>query len=255
MSQSASGRNLLLCCLFCCTYRCARCLRWKRRRHHYKRALQHGAPPATTLLSVLYHTGPVGFIKESRRRRFDLQRIAFDNGAQYSTAGVQHHRGRARRAISVLRKVPRMLLYILVLAAWAIRFLLSQSGLVFYILYASAGWLGVGQSPLYFCFHLLDIIYRLETLRIVLRAVTSNLYPLFVTILFLCVLVYIFSILGLVFFRNTFQSSASELMVCESLLHCFVFSLTSGLRCECFCFLDKMLGLHCMGHVVFSCLF
>ena len=105
---------------------------------------------------------------------------------------------------------------------------------------------------LFFAFHLLECVYRFETLKNVLRAITFNARQLGVTMLLLCTIIYLFTIVYFVFFRHTFEynprtSGACEAenkvrvltgepkkacvqYVCENLLECLLYNLNSGLR-------------------------
>lgn len=90
-----------------------------------------------------------------------------------------------------------------------VAFLLSEPTIVYYIAYVTVTWLGNFVSPFFFCYHLLDIVYRYETLKAVLQSVTRNGRQLLMTALLMSVLVYIYAIVGFIFFRQTYVVSAA----------------------------------------------
>jgi hypothetical protein len=62
-----------------------------------------------------------------------------------------------------------------------------------------------------FCVQLLDIVYREETLLNVMRSVTRNGRSILLTAVLALVLVYMFSIVGYMFFRDHFLVSVDRL--------------------------------------------
>jgi hypothetical protein len=61
------------------------------------------------------------------------------------------------------------------------------------VLYFGISILGYLSSDIYYSFHLLDVINRIDTLQNVIKSVTSNLEALSLTLIFLIILVYIYT--------------------------------------------------------------
>ncbi|KAJ1558731.1 hypothetical protein HK405_013094, partial [Cladochytrium tenue] len=87
--------------------------------------------------------------------------------------------------------------------------------------------LGVVYPSLY-AVHLLDYLYRDEVLQGVVSSVTLNWSSLSKTVLLGVIIIYVYSMVGFVYFRNSFD--AEQGLYCESLLECFITILSYGLR-------------------------
>lgn len=98
-------------------------------------------------------------------------------------------------------------------------FLLREPLFLYHVGYILFAWLGATYSKFFFCFHLMDIVYRQETLRNVLKSVTRNGHQLLMTAVLLAFLVYIYAVLGFIFFRQSFavSSTASPLRLLQKL--------------------------------------
>eukprot|EP00760_Papus_ankaliazontas_P029805 PhM_4_TR4472/c0_g4_i1/m.50959/K04959/ITPR2; inositol 1,4,5-triphosphate receptor type 2 len=95
--------------------------------------------------------------------------------------------------------------------------------------------LGVLYSPFFFAYHLFTILNRSPHLRHIVIAILVNGWQLLMTALLGIATVYIFSIVGFVFFRDDFGSksdgsSGVDTNNCDTLAECFVFSLGKGVR-------------------------
>ncbi|CAG9800819.1 unnamed protein product [Chironomus riparius] len=113
---------------------------------------------------------------------------------------------------------------------------LNNADLQLQIAYLMIAFFGTSYNPLLFSILLLEIIYREETLLNVIKSVTRNGRSIIFTSLLAFVLVYLFSIIGFVFFGDDFiviaqtdQSSQME-RACDSLFMCIITSLNHGLR-------------------------
>lgn len=92
------------------------------------------------------------------------------------------------------------------LALTNIAFLLADAWFAYYVVVVLFAFLGVLLSPFFFCFHLLDLIPRVETLRVVVRSVTYNGRQLLMTVVLLAIVLFLFSIVAFNLFRETFVS-------------------------------------------------
>jgi hypothetical protein len=91
-----------------------------------------------------------------------------------------------------------------VILVFNVTFLLREPTVLYYIAYVTVTWLGNFVSPFFFCYHLLDIVYRYETLKSVMQSVTRNGRQLLMTAVLMSVLIYIYAIIGFLFFRQTY---------------------------------------------------
>ncbi|KAK2709545.1 inositol 1,4,5-trisphosphate receptor-like isoform X2 [Artemia franciscana] len=77
--------------------------------------------------------------------------------------------------------------------------------LVYHFLYLVVSLVGLIIHPFCYAFLLLDVIYREETLKNVIQSVTKNGRSIILTAALGFVLVYLFSIVGFIFFQDDFQ--------------------------------------------------
>lgn len=85
-------------------------------------------------------------------------------------------------------------------------------------------------SPFFLCFHLLDLVYRSETLKNVLRAVTFNGQQLLMTAMLCLIVIYIYSIIGFTLIRqNYFNDDFQSERMCDKLVDCFMVTIREGL--------------------------
>ncbi|KAG5678613.1 hypothetical protein PVAND_008274 [Polypedilum vanderplanki] len=92
---------------------------------------------------------------------------------------------------------------------------------------------GTFWNPLILSILLLEIVHREETLLNVVQSVTRNGRSIIFTSIIMLILIYLFSIIGLVFFNNDFLLSAVENKTeraCDSLFACIITTLNYGLR-------------------------
>lgn len=97
---------------------------------------------------------------------------------------------------------------------------------------------GLVQSPVFYSFHLLDVINRFGALQNVILAVTTNMSQLVLTAMLGVILIYIFACLAFLFISDNYFDSnidhgllnKSGNSVCMSLMHCFLSSINYGLR-------------------------
>jgi inositol 1,4,5-triphosphate receptor type 1 len=71
-------------------------------------------------------------------------------------------------------------------------------------------------------FQLFDVVYREETLLNVIKSVTRNGRSIILTAVLALILVYMFSIIGYMFFKDDFLVSVDQDSVRKSLIHSFI---------------------------------
>ena len=86
--------------------------------------------------------------------------------------------------------------------------LLSEPSLLYLIFYIVVSLFGLLLSPLFYCYHLLDIISRFETLKNVIRSVTRNANQLLLTLLLGLLILYMFSILMFYFLFDAYYNTS-----------------------------------------------
>ncbi|ORX85369.1 hypothetical protein K493DRAFT_341790 [Basidiobolus meristosporus CBS 931.73] len=91
--------------------------------------------------------------------------------------------------------------------------LLSIGGLRYHMLYS---------------IHLLDFIYRDQILQGVIASVTVNINSLTKTVLLGVIIIYVYSVVGFVYFRHSFDSEQG--LYCDTLFDCFITVLAYGIR-------------------------
>ena len=78
-------------------------------------------------------------------------------------------------------------------------FLLSNSTFKYFLVYILLSVLGLRISPIFYSFHLLDVINRFATLKNVIQSVTTNKNQLLMTGMLGIIIIYIFSVFGFTF--------------------------------------------------------
>jgi len=126
------------------------------------------------------------------------------------------------------KTVPTPLYLVIVTYAMNLFFLVTNGDFCYYLTYVLFAFLGDFSSPFFFAFHLLDLIHRFETLKVVVRSVTYNGSQLVMTVVLVVVVVYLYAIVAFNIFRESFQADGDY--VCETMYQCYFFTLTSGLR-------------------------
>ncbi|KAJ9447528.1 Inositol 1 [Diplonema papillatum] len=91
--------------------------------------------------------------------------------------------------------------------------------------------LGIIYHPLFLSVHLLCIARTSDVLQNVIRAVTQNGKALILTCVLGMVVVYLFTVVAYTFFRDALQTDAGD-KVCTSLIRCFGYALTHGVRSD-----------------------
>ncbi|XP_060537009.1 inositol 1,4,5-trisphosphate receptor isoform X3 [Cylas formicarius] len=96
--------------------------------------------------------------------------------------------------------------------------ILTDAELVYHLTYLVFCMLGLMMHPFFYSVLLFDVVYREETLLNVIRSVTRNGRSIILTAVLALILVYMFSIIGFMFFRDDFIVSVKKKDVesCES---------------------------------------
>lgn len=103
--------------------------------------------------------------------------------------------------------------------------MLGDINVLFYTLYLLFAVFGTFLSPLFFAFHLLDILYRYPSLQNVIKSVTIPKKALLVTSLFSLILVYYFGIIAYAYFSDSFHEED-----CSDLLTCVIITFDHGFK-------------------------
>lgn len=105
--------------------------------------------------------------------------------------------------------------------------LFKEVDVVFYLFYLVFSLLGTFFNPLFFAFHLLDVLYRYPSLQNVIKSITIPREPLLLTFIFLLIIVYFFGIVGYVYLYNDFEAGQ-----CETLFNCFCQVFDKGFKSD-----------------------
>ena len=118
------------------------------------------------------------------------------------------------------------------------RLLLQQdSVLVYFLLYLSICALGLLYSPFYFVITLFDIVVRSRLLQKVIEAVTVNSESLTLTFILVAVVIYHFTLVGQLYFRQDFvwgfhdsEGNSQRVDLCASTKDCLMNTFYLGLN-------------------------
>jgi len=98
---------------------------------------------------------------------------------------------------------------------------------LWYVAYFVLSVLGAAVSPYFFCFHLLDMLYRSQGLRDVLKALTLSWKVLLLLGAFTVVIIWGMAIYAMLFIPDKYQQSYG--LYCNNPLQCMVSSLSCGI--------------------------
>lgn len=82
--------------------------------------------------------------------------------------------------------------------------LINCGGFVFAIQYLLFSIQGLLQSPVFYSFHLLDVIERFPTLKDVIRSVTMNIKQLLMTAMLGVILIYLYGVIAFMFIPDLY---------------------------------------------------
>lgn len=86
----------------------------------------------------------------------------------------------------------------------------TDAEILYHLSYVMFCVLGLCMHPFFYCVLLLDVVYREETLLNVIRSVTRNGRSIILTAVLALILVYMFSIIGFMFFKDDFLVPVDE---------------------------------------------
>lgn len=111
--------------------------------------------------------------------------------------------------------------------------LFRDSSLIYLCFYIVCSVVGFFYSPIFYCFHLLDIIHRFPMLQNVILSVSTNFRQLVLTFLLGVIMIYVFTIVGYRFlFADWYSGDVGDEgeNMCTSLFQCFLWTFDFGLR-------------------------
>ncbi|VVC34830.1 Hypothetical protein CINCED_3A015582 [Cinara cedri] len=94
--------------------------------------------------------------------------------------------------------------------------ILASAEILYHLMYIMFCVLGLCMHPFFYSVLLLDVVYREETLLNVIRSVTRNGRSIILTAVLALILVYLFSIIGYMFFKDDFLVQVDEDVVFET---------------------------------------
>lgn len=120
----------------------------------------------------------------------------------------------------------------------SLSFLMQNGTFIFNLMYLAFSLQGLFQSPIFYSFHLLDLINRFPQLQNVIKSVTKNGFQLCMTAMLGSIFIYIYSTIGFIFLYDTFYNddihagllNSKGDSICMSMMHCFLSELNYGLR-------------------------
>ncbi|ETV92580.1 hypothetical protein H310_13238 [Aphanomyces invadans] len=118
-----------------------------------------------------------------------------------------------------------------VATAWIV---LGDSYLIYVGLLVGFSILGTIMSPLFFSFHLLDVVNRSQDLKSVLQAIFHPGKALLLILALYVLIVYIFAVVGFYYFRSDYtpetKTDPTAPLRCTTLFLCFLTSLDEGFK-------------------------
>ena len=93
--------------------------------------------------------------------------------------------------------------------------------------------LGWHYSYFFFAFHLLDIAFSNKALNTILQSVTHNGRQLVLSVMLMCIVVYVYAVIAFNFFREAYIADGDEDEPdkrCHDMKSCFIFHVYEGIR-------------------------
>lgn len=120
----------------------------------------------------------------------------------------------------------------------SLTFLISNGDFIFNVMYFVFSIQGLLQSPVFYSFHLLDVVNRFPELQNVMKSVSLNANQLLMTSMLGAIIMYNFAIFAFLFLSDNYYDgnlnrgllNKSGDSLCMSLLHCYFSTLLYGLR-------------------------
>lgn len=110
-------------------------------------------------------------------------------------------------------------------------FVITDTVVAIHVAYFLFSALGNVITPFMQAFHLMDLVYKSETLKNVLRAVTFNGSQLCMTGFLCLIIIYYYSIIGFLVLRNNYflPDDFPDVRPCDKLADCFMVTIREGL--------------------------
>lgn len=110
-------------------------------------------------------------------------------------------------------------------------YLLSSARMWYYLWFLTLAVLGASVHPMFFAFHLLDVVNQYQQLKNVMRSVLYPYKILLLTVVFYLIVVYIFASIGFFYFRSDFTPEGADVQPrCQDLFSCFWLTLDEGFK-------------------------
>merc|ERR1712232_463166 len=110
------------------------------------------------------------------------------------------------------------------------KYLFSDTVVMVHLSYFVMSLAGNVVTPFIQAYHLMDLVYRSETLKNVLKAVTYNGAQLLMTALLALIVIYYYAIVGFLVLRNNyFLDDFPSVRPCDTMLDCFLVTTREGL--------------------------
>ncbi|KRX08878.1 MIR motif [Pseudocohnilembus persalinus] len=105
---------------------------------------------------------------------------------------------------------------------------LQELEVMYYLAYGVFAIFGVTLHPLFFTFHLTEILIRYPTLKNIINSVWYPRVQIGLAFLLFIILEYAFSIIGFLFFRDHFQGNCDEMLICFLFYFDWTFKANGG---------------------------
>ena len=112
-------------------------------------------------------------------------------------------------------------------------FFLANGQILFHMASFAATLIGLTVSPFWLAFGLLDFAGKSPEIRIVASALMQNMRSIVMTVVFMVIVIYIFSVVGYLYLAEYFfymDFSEEAVPICTSLMQCFISVIDYGLR-------------------------
>ena len=117
-------------------------------------------------------------------------------------------------------------------------FIMQNSEFLFAVVYLAFSVQGSIQSPIFYSFHLTDVVNRFPELQSVIQSVTLNGDQLLMTAMLGVMIIYIYSAIAFIFVYDTYYDDdiSGGLLnrmgdsICMNMMHCFLSTVNYGVR-------------------------
>ncbi|GFG38602.1 hypothetical protein Cfor_01649 [Coptotermes formosanus] len=110
--------------------------------------------------------------------------------------------------------------------------MVTDAELLYHSAYVTFCLLGLCMHPFFYSVLLFDVVYREETLLNVIRSVTRNGRSIILTAVLALILVYMFSIIGYMFFKDDFLLSVDQELLSTLVQECYLVAIHVEQNCD-----------------------